>query len=404
MITVDEALALVLRHAAPLPRRPTELAEALGCRLAEDVAADLDLPPFDKSLVDGYAIRSADLGRGDRRFRIVEEITAGKVPRHTIGPGDAAMIMTGAPLPDGADAVVMHEKTRREGDLVEVLERDVPSGQNWIARAREMSRGDVVLRSGAVLSPVRLGLLASVGRSRAMVVPRPRVSVVATGDELVEPDQVPGPGQIRNSNAAMVSGLARAAGATVRTHPIARDEPAELRDRLGSALSDDMLLITGGVSVGTHDLVPAALEALGVERVFHKVRVKPGKPAWFGVRREVEGRPPALVFGLPGNPASGLVSFLLLVRPALEVLSGGTPVDRSFEARLARPFRQKGERQAYQPSLISTGPTGTLEVEPLDWAGSSDLRTVSLADALAVFPPGDRSYRAGEMVRVLPLG
>jgi molybdopterin molybdotransferase len=369
--------------------------------LAEDVAADIDSPPFDKALVDGYAVRADDVDGFDRRLRVGEEITAGRTPIHPLGRGEAAVITTGAPLPDGADAVVMVEKTRREGDVVTIEGPPVAAGQNRLPRGREMRAGEVVLARGEWLNPPRIGLLASVGRTAVMVVPRPRVVVVSTGDELVEPDQVPGPGQIRNSNASMLRALAASAGSEAEVLPTAPDEPGPLLATLERGLSADVLLITGGVSAGHRDLVPGALEQLGVARVFHKVRLKPGKPLWFGVgpgRRD--GRPGTLVFGLPGNPVSGVVGSLLFVRPALDALAGREPgPDRLVKARLARPFVHRGDRPTYHPAVLRDG-----GVEPLDWAGSADLRTVARADGFAAFPEGDRSYEAGEMVRFLPLG
>jgi molybdopterin molybdotransferase len=406
MLTVDEALDAVLKRVSPLAARATTLDRAQDCLLAEDVAADIDLPPFDKSMVDGYAVRTADLADRVHQLRVVEEVTAGRVPSLPLGAGEAAHIMTGAPLPAGADAVVMHEKTRREGDVVEILERDVSAGRNCLERGREARRGAVVLEAGVRLTPVRLGLLASVGRTRVMVVPRPSVVVVPTGDELVEPDQVPGPGQIRNSNATMIAAMVRAAGAGVRVHPAVGDEPGALARALAAALEDDVLVITGGVSAGTHDLVPGVLDELGVARVFHKVRVRPGKPVWFGVRPGAgDPGPPKLVFGLPGNPISGLVAFLLFVRPALVRLAGGAePDDRTFEARLARPFVQKGDRPTYHPAVLKRRTRGKPGVEPLEWAGSSDLSTVARAEGFVCFPPGEQTYRTGEIVRFLPLG
>ncbi len=208
MLTVDEALRAVLERVGPLPPRSRPPVEALGCVLAEDVTADLDLPPFDKALVDGFAVRAADLHGDDPWLTIGEEITAGRTPTRPLGPREAAAIMTGAPLPPGADAVVMIEQTqcREGGVLVEV--ETVRSGQNRLVRGREMRAGEIVLRRGVRLNAARLGLLASVGRTEVTVVPRPRVAIVPTGDELVEPDQVPGPGQIRNSNAVMLQALA----------------------------------------------------------------------------------------------------------------------------------------------------------------------------------------------------
>jgi molybdopterin molybdotransferase len=232
------------------------------------------------------------------------------------------------------------------------------------------------------------------------------VAIVPTGDELVEPDQVPGPGQIRNSNAIMLEAMALEAGASVEVSPIAPDEAEALGRSLQHGLGYDVLVITGGVSAGQRDLVPAVLAELGVKEVFHKIRLKPGKPLWFGVGPEREGRPGTLVFGLPGNPVSGLVGFLLFVGPALSVLSGGSsPASELIPARLASEFVHRGDRPTYHPArrlLPSSDADESIEIETLDWAGSADLLGVARADGLAVFPSGDRIYRIGEIVRFLP--
>ncbi len=407
LLTVDEALTAVLGRVVPLPPRRVGLAEALGRTLAEDVAADIDAPPFEKALMDGYAVRAADLDGVDRRLAIGEEINAGMTPTRPLGPREAAVIMTGAPLPEGADAIVMIERTRRDGATVLIDDPAVSPGRNRMARGREMRAGEVILQSGEVLNAVKLGLLASVGRVDVAVIPWPTVAVVPTGDELVDPGQTPGPGQIRNSNATVLCALARQAGAEARALPIAPDEPVPLRDALAQGLAADVLLITGGVSAGNRDLVPATLAALNVDRVFHKIRLKPGKPLWFGVgpRRsdgDGVGKAGPLVFGLPGNPVSGLVGFLLFVRPALDALAVRPgPSDRSISARLGSAFEHSGDRPTYHPARR----TDDGSIEPIGgWAGSADLRTLALADGFAVFPSGDRAYRAGEIVRFLPLG
>jgi molybdopterin molybdotransferase len=416
MLTIEEALRAVLDEARPLPPQPVPLADALGCVLGEDAAADIDLPPFDKALVDGYAVRSEDLRGPGRSLRVGESIMAGQTPTRPLAPGEAAVVMTGAPIPAGCDAVVMHERTRSDDGDVRIDEPEVRTGQNILPRAREMHAGDIVVPAGTAIRPAHLGVLASVGVARPRVA-RPRVAVVSTGDELVEAGQRPGPGQIRNSNAVMLRALAMEDAAEADALPIAPDEPDALREILRRGLEADILLITGGVSAGRRDLVPEALEALGVRRVFHKVRLKPGKPIWFGVGPDrgigeagisTDGgdRPDALVFGLPGNPVSGLVGYLLFVRPALAVLShrpGSTPVPRP--ARLVRPFRHRGDRPTYYPArrILGAGSSGDLpEIETLDWAGSADLRTVASADGFAAFPAGDRDYSPGDMVDFLP--
>jgi molybdopterin molybdotransferase len=405
MTTVEEALQAVLGRAAPLPARTLPLLEALDCILAEDVAADIDLPPFDKAMVDGYAVRSGDLesAGGDRRLSVGEEIPAGQTPSRPLGPREAAAIMTGAPMPRGADAVVMIEQTRRTGDLVLIDDPAVIPGKYWLPRGRELQAGDVVLRRGERLDPPKLGLLASVGRGEVMVVPPPRVLVVPTGDELVEPGRVPGPGQIRNSNGVMLTALAVAAGARAEAQAIACDDPDALGRALGEGLAADLLLITGGVSAGNRDLVPGTLDRLGVERIFHKVRVKPGKPLWFGVGPKRGERPGPLVFGLPGNPVSGIVGFLLFVRPAIELLAARRARGAGISTHpLSAPFMHRGDRPTYHPArLVSRD--GRLTVEPLDWGGSADLKTVAMADGFAIFAAGDRTYPQGEIVGFLPL-
>ncbi|CAN5685971.1 molybdopterin molybdotransferase MoeA [soil metagenome] len=407
MLSVEEATRAVLDHATALPAGHRPLSEALGCLLAEEVTADRDLPPFDKALVDGFAVRASDLAElgPDAELAIGEEILAGRTPSRSLGSQEAALIMTGAPLPEGADAVIRVEDSDRRGERVAFRpRRPIELGLNRMTRGREMRAGEVLLRPGAKLNAGRLGLLASVGRADPLVIPRPILAIASTGDEIVAPDQAPGPGQIRNSNAPLLEGLAKSSGAEARCLPIAPDEPEALRAILKQGLQADVLLITGGVSAGKLDLVPGTLEALGVRAIFHKVRLKPGKPLLFGIGPEREGgRPGALVFGLPGNPVSGVVGFLLFVRPALDVLKG-QPKRPAWlvEWPLARPFSHRGERPTYHPCRV-VSPDGTMILEPLDWAGSPDLRTVAEADGFAAFPAGDRDYEAGDLVGFLQL-
>jgi molybdopterin molybdotransferase len=402
MLSVDEAIAAILARAQRLPRVVYPLAETLGLVLDEEIVADIDLPPFDKALMDGYAVRSEDFSsENPRRFHVLEEVTAGQTPRYAIEPGQATAIMTGAPLPLGADAVVMVERSRKlAGDLVE-LTGPVRPGMNRLTRGREMRAGEVLLARGTVVDAAKVGLIASAGRARVAVIPPPIVEVVSTGDELVDIERTPAPGQIRDTNAATLASLARAWGvAHVRQRSAVPDDPGQLLEALGEILlkrQADVLLISGGVSAGTRDLVPAALESLGVEPVFHKVRIRPGKPLWFGVGPKRAGDlPPTLVFGLPGNPASSVVGFLRFVRPALDRLAGrGDRSDLSTE-RLAATYQHQGDRPTCHPAVFENG-----RVRPLDWAGSADLRTVALADGFAVFPEGDASYQAGDAVSFL---
>jgi molybdopterin molybdotransferase len=399
MLTVEEAGRAVVDRAETLPPAELPLDQTLGCTLATDIVADRDSPPFDKSVVDGFAVRLADLGDADRWLSVGAEITAGRTPTRPLRAGEAIPVMTGAPIPPGADAVVMIEKTTADGDRVRIDDPALIGGRNILPQGAELRAGTVVLERGERLTAARLGLLATVGRSRVAVIPEPSVAIIPTGDELVEPGQVPGPGQIRNSNAVMLRALAHANHARAEAFPIVADDPDRLRDALGRGLTFDVLLVTGGVSAGTRDLVPDTLEALGVERVFHKIKLKPGKPLWFGVGPRRGDRPGTLVFGLPGNPVSGLVGFLLFTRPALDILRGrAARAAESTEVRLSRPFVHSGDRPTYHPAKCHDG-----RAEPLRWSGSADLKTVAEADGFVVFPAGERSYAEGEVVGFLRL-
>jgi molybdopterin molybdotransferase len=400
MLTVDQAIEAILERTHPLPARSTALLDALGLILDEEIVADTDLPPFDKATMDGYAVRSVDLpDSAEYDLRVVEEITAGQVPTRPLLPGEATRIMTGAPLPSGADAVVMVERSKVEGSTV-TLPGPVAPGLNRLVRGREMKAGEVLLSKGTRLDASKLGLIASAGRAQILAIPRPSVSVLPTGDELVPVDQKPGPGQIRNSNGVILAGLARAWGVSaIRENPVAGDDPESLRASLAEAMnSTDVLIVSGGVSAGSKDLVPSTLVDLGVERVFHKVNVKPGKPLWFGVGPSRGARTGILVFGLPGNPVSGVVSFLLFVRPALEALAGwSTKRTQLASFFLGKSFEHRGDRPTYHPARLEEG-----RLIPLDWGGSADLRTVALADGFAAFPAGDRTFEVGEEVPFLP--
>jgi molybdopterin molybdotransferase len=403
MLRVADAQEIVLEQVKPLPPVATPLdAAALGLVLAEDVASDLDMPPFTKALMDGYALRSDDLRGGARRLAVVEEITAGSTPRQPLGPGQSARIMTGAPLPEGADAVVMIERTRPlDGGQVQIDDANVRPGQNVLPRGREMRRGEVVLTAGPRLRPQEFGLLATVGRSTVLAHPAPRVAVLATGDELVEPTAIPGPSQIRNSNGPMLVAQVRRAGAVPHSLGIARDQLEVLRSQMAVGLGNDVLILAGGVSAGKLDLVPQALEGLGVHALFHKVTMKPGKPILFGVKPRDEGHgPPRLVFGLPGNPVGALVGFELFVRPALAALMALPPGPHFVQAAVVEDFEHRSDRPTYRPARLRASGTGW-QVQPVAWFGSADLRGVTEANAFVVLPEGEHRYRTGDMLPVL---
>jgi len=393
--------------------------EALGRVLAETIASDVDSPPHDKSVVDGYAIRFDDLVDGCADLRVVEEVTAGQVPTRALGVGEATRIMTGAPIPEGADVVVMVERTTMLGaatpnslGTVRLVDPKLSRGRNITRRGSSIKAGDVVLSAGSVLRPSALGLAAEVGRGSLRIVAPPRVAVLATGNELVDAIETPRAGQIRNSNGPMLAAMVESAGCFPVQIGVARDDRAELRRLIAIGLETDMLILSGGVSAGVLDLVPSVLAELGVREVFHKVSVKPGKPVWFGATDptiDMNGVATP-VFGLPGNPVSGLVCFELFVRPALRRLLGFNEGVRSTQqARLAKRFVHQGDRPTYWPGVREAADVASASGDslpaatPLAWHGSGDLRGIVPADCLICFPSGDREHAAGEIVEILPL-
>lgn len=399
MLEVADALAVVMQHARPLRPVAVPLGPAVLNRvLAVDVIADRDSPPFAKSLRDGYAVRAADCV-GVAELRVIEEIAAGVIPKETVGAGECARIFTGAPIPDGADAVVMQEDTEVAGARVRITDTAVRPGQYVFPRGAEMRAGDVVVAAGTRLTPAAVGVLASVGCVEVPAFPWPRVSVLATGDELVDVTAKPAAGQIRNSNGPMLVAQAVGAGAVARDGGIARDTADELRAKIGEALAgSDVVLLAGGVSAGKFDLVPGVLQELGVEPHFHKVRMKPGKPLFFGTTGD------SLVFGLPGNPVSAFVCFELFVRPALRKLAGDlNPGPRIIPLPLATAVAESNDRPTYRPATLEPADAGWA-VRPLPWAGAPDLRGLQPADALMVLPAGEARFDPGMSVPVVIFG
>ena len=395
MVEVAAALETVLGRVMPLAPEVVPLLMAAGRVLAEPVASDIDSPPYTKALMDGYAVRSPDT-TGPATLRVIEEVAAGRVPSLAVGPGEATRVMTGAPIPEGADAVIPHEETELAGNEVRVR-RAVRAGENVLPRGREMRAGEVVVAAGTLLTPQAVGLLAAVGRSEAPVHRVPRLAVLATGDELVEAVERPGPGQIRNSNGPMLSALATGAGVGVEYLGIARDDRESLRGLIARGLeSADVLILAGGVSAGKFDLVPDVLTALGVTAHFHKVRLKPGKPLLFGSRAD------RLVFGLPGNPVSSFVGFELFVRPALRKMMGhAIPGPVFVPVPLAGPFAAKNDRPTFAPARLEA--TDGWRVRPGEWLGSADLRGLLTADALVSLPAGAAQWQAGDPLPTLLL-
>lgn len=400
MITVEEALEQIGHCAGSLAAAQVALGEALGLRLAEPIVSDVDSPPFDKAMLDGFAIAVND---PSPTRRIIEQVIAGGVPHHAVEPGATISVMTGAPIPDGANAVVKHEDTKRlDETTVQLPEVQVAEGAGIFYRGESFRQGQELMPAGKLLRSIDLALLAEVGKATVAVIPRPRVAVLATGNELVECGKTIGPGQIRNSNGPMLLAALTEVGATPLDLGIARDEIDELRTAIGKGLEADILLVTGGVSAGVMDLVPAVLGELGVDQVFHKVHMKPGKPLWFG-RREASSKR-TLVFGLPGNPVSTLVSFQLFVKPAIAALAGASfETPRPIRGQLTASAKHRGNRPTYHPCRLERGQQGGDAVAPLVWRGSADLAALAEANGLMFLPAGDYELAVGTPVDALPL-
>jgi len=362
MLTIEQASEIILRDLPTL--------KMVDVPLAEEAVSDLDLPPFDKAMMDGYAVRSSDAGP----LVVLEEVPAGKLPSREVGAGTCTKIMTGAPMPAGADAVQQVEKTRREGDRVTLLE-PVRPGQNIAPRASDLRCGQTVLSAGHPLRAAEIGALAAIGKSRIRVFAKPRCALVATGDELVPPDMKPGPGQIRNSNTSQIAAQVRSMGLECEDLGIVRDDPEAVRSAIRDGLRRDVLILSGGVSAGDWDLVIPALQAEGIPLAMHKVGIKPGKPFCFAPR----------VFGLPGNPVSSFVIFEVFVRPYLGRLMGADlsrpRIRATLESGTARPI----DRVQYLPASVRIE-GGAYVARILPWQGAADLFAVTKANGFVVVP------------------
>lgn len=399
-VSVERALQIVLEHTPVLGQERVPLAEALGRVLAEDVRADMDMPPFERAAMDGYALRSADALQAPVTLDVRGEVRAGQAPLVAgPGPGQAVRIMTGAPLPPGADAVLPVEQTRGldEGRRVELLAAVTP-GQHVAPRGSEWRTGDLLLEHGLHIDAATIAVLAAVGGAQACVGLRPRVALLATGDELVDVADVPGPGQIRNSNGPALAALARLAGADAYSLGCAPDQAERLYERLAEGLRSDVLLVSGGVSAGDYDLVEPALARLGFRALFDRVSVKPGAPLVFGLCGAT------LVFGLPGNPVSTQVTFELFVRPALLRMQGRAAGARvQVEAELLQPVSNRSKRTNHLPARLHFE-QGRFVAEPLPSQGSADVRAHARANALLVMAPERLRAERGERVPALLLG
>jgi molybdopterin molybdotransferase len=389
LLTIDEALARVLEHARPLAPETVPVADADGRFLAEDARARVDLPPFDSSAMDGYAVRAADT---PGTLRVIGQSAAGRPARESLQPRTAVAISTGAVVPDGADAVVPVERTDGGSSVARV--EAVSPGDNVRPRGGDTRAGEVVVEAGAAVGPAQVGALVGAGLEAVRCGARPRVAVLATGSELRRPGEALGPGQIYESNTVMLAAQLRRAGAEPQLLAAVADDEDETRAALERGLDADVLVTSGGVSVGPHDLVRPLLGGLGVAEVFWGVAVKPGKPVSFAVRGGT------LVFGLPGNPVSSLVGFELFVRPAVLALQGARePRPRFLPGRLAVPLRRNETRDELVRARVSGG--GVLE--PLAGQESHMIARTAAAGALVHVPRGAGELPAGADVSWLSL-
>mgnify|MGYP001570967691 CR=1 FL=1 len=398
MLRFEEARARVIEVISTGAQRASvesiRLGESLNRVLAQPVVSDRDYPPFHRSVRDGYAVRSVDLLSGSSLLTCVGEIKAGQHFKGVLGPGQCVQIMTGAPLPEGADAVVMIEFTSRKEDYVSI-QRGVACGENVVERGAESKRGDVLIPGGSRIRITDLALMAQVGVDRPTVFRMPTVAVLSTGDEVVDASQTPGAFQIRNSNSFSLAGLVEMAGGEAVSLGNSPDEISALRKRILQGLEADILVISGGVSMGKYDLVEAVLRDLGAEFFFDAVAIRPGKPTVFGRCRD------HFFFGLPGNPISTMVTFGLFVRPAIDILGGASVGPLLLAAaRLAVEVRQKKGLKGFLPARLERE-GDEVRVQTLSWQGSGDLVALSRSDCFLIFPDDQECLKAGEYVTVV---
>ena len=401
MISVAEAIQIVRQQTGAIGTEKVDLPRALGRMLAHEIAADSDLPPFDRAQMDGYAVRAADTLNAPVRLRIVGESAAGKGWHNQLNEGEAVRIMTGAPVPSGADSVQQVELTHelKDGTVVELL-ASVETGRSVVKQGAEIKAGEVVLNPGVTINAPMMAVLAAFGYAQVEVARKPRVAVLATGSELVGIDEQPGQDQIRDSNNYSIAAYAELAGATVERLPLTRDETSLLTRQIKEAADNfDVVVTSGGVSMGVYDVTKNALHELNAEIFFERVALRPGKPIVFA--RLPNG---TLMFGLPGNPVSVSVTFNLFTRTALLAMQGAKEPTLNHEtAVLARAVKGTMDREAYLPAQLTTNDDGELIAFPLKWGGSSDFVSFALTTALIIIPAGVKSVEAGSLVKAIRL-
>lgn len=400
LLSFEDARHLVEEHAAKLRPSGTEevgLLSAVGRILAEAIHADRDFPPFPRAARDGFAVRAADLARLPAFLEVIGEIKAGAAPEElpkNLTRGQAASIMTGAPCPGGADAVVMIEYSNRSGNSVEIT-RGIQAGENIVPAGSEARQSDPLVPPGTRLDEAAIAAAAAVGKSRAQVYRKPSVAVLATGDEIVDIDSWPGPHQIRNSNSYSLAAQIHQAGAHPVLLPVAPDEVGRLHELIETGLQSDLMLLAGGVSMGKYDLVEQVLSELGAEFFFTGAQIQPGRPVVFGRVRE------KYFVGLPGNPVSTMVTFDLFARPVIDGLVGLRPQKLIFlHARLSTEVKTRTGLKRFLPAIVS-GEFEDAKVELVGWHGSGDIASSARSNCYLVIPPDRDRIPAGEWVPVL---
>lgn len=401
MLAYEEALRLVLENAQPLPTEEVPLRAAQGRPLAADVLADRDSPPFDRSAMDGYAVRSADVAIAPAELAVMGTLVPGQVPGGAVGAGQAVKIMTGAIVPPGADTVVMVEDTEGPQPGHVIIGKAPRRGDNVCLQGENYRQGELLLSAGQVIGPAQAALLATVGLARVPVPRLPTVRMFATGSEIVPVEAVPGVGQVRDCNSAGFGALAATIGIVVEHLGIVADEAEALRQAAQAGLAGDVLVVSAGISMGECDLVPAVLRELGVEILFEHIAIKPGKPALFGRRGDT------LVFGLPGNPVSLQLTTQVLVLPALRKMCGwADPMPPVVQANVTERVSHRPRRRSYLPAVLrSEG--GSLRVTPVDYQGSGDILGPARGNAWIILPQGVEAVEEGQAVEVLlnePMG